>query len=87
VEFQIRLNSLFRAFSFLKKYGIILVFHEIGVIAINENGQDIWSFDEDIIENCVIDNGSLSLTFLDADPVTLDIFHGNQKNQVVYEMV
>jgi len=78
-EFQIKLNSLFRSFTFLKKYGMILVFHEIGMIAVNENGQEIWRFDGDIIENCVIDNNSLSLTFLDSDPVELDIFNGTSK--------
>jgi len=79
VRFQIRLSSLFRSFSFLKKYSMILVFHEIGVIAVSENGQEIWSFDEDIIENCAIDNDSLSLAFLDAEPVTLNIFDGTRK--------
>ncbi len=80
VGFQIRLSSLFRFFSVLNKYGMILVFHEIGVIAVSETGQEIWRFDEDIIENCAIDNDSLSLTFMDAEPMTLNIFDGTRKS-------
>ncbi len=79
IAFQIRLSSLFRSFSPLKAYQMFLVFHEIGVMALTEDGDEIWRFDEDIIDDCVMENGTLSLSFLDAKPVMLDMLSGTLK--------
>ncbi|MDM8550855.1 hypothetical protein QUF72_12280 [Desulfobacterales bacterium HSG2] len=81
IALQLRFSSLFRSFVHLKAYQMLLVFHEIGVIALTERGEEIWSFDEDIIDDCVIENGILSLTFFDADPVMLEVLSGTLKNE------
>jgi hypothetical protein len=75
-DFQIRLNSLFRSFILLKQHRIILILHETGVVAVTEKGQELWSFDEDIIEDYSIDKQSLFLEFSDTESVRLNIISG-----------
>src|SRR5262249_26551489 len=71
LAFRLRLDSLFRSFIRLVDPCIILAFHEIGVVAIDEEGNEKWSYTKDIIEDCAIGQGHLQLQFLDEPSVHL----------------
>ena len=71
--FRISLDSLFRSFVLLSQKKIILVFHEIGVVAIAIEGQELWRYDKDIITECRIEGESLQLKFMDSPSVNLNI--------------
>lgn len=76
VDYRHQLDSVFRSFVHLHEHRMILVFHEIGVLALRENGNQIWAFSTDIIENCRIVGQTLHLQFMDAPSVTLGLFSG-----------
>src|SRR5713101_2027419 len=73
VVFRIRLESLFRSFLRLKAHALILAFHEIGVTALDENGNVEWSYAKDIVEDCVLSQFHLDLKFLDEPTVRIDL--------------
>jgi hypothetical protein len=74
--FKILLDSLFYTFQVLYQQKLILVFHEIGVVAITKDGKEIWRYDKDIIVDSVIEDDKLNLKFMDAPPVSLCISSG-----------
>lgn len=76
VYFRIKLDSLFRSFLPLSQESIILIFHEIGVIAISEEGDKLWKYERDIIANAYIKKDNLYLEFLDDSPVGLSLSSG-----------
>jgi hypothetical protein len=75
-HFGLSLGSLFCSFVFLSKENLILVFHEIGVVAINKEGQERWRYDKDVIVDRRIGEDSLELGFMDSPPVRLDLKTG-----------
>ena len=76
IGFQFALDALFRSFVFLSQHKVMLIFHEIGVLAVSECGEELWRYDRDTIESCVISEERLRLQFLDAPPVQLSITSG-----------
>lgn len=77
---RLLLDSLFRSFIHLKERKLILVFHEIGVTAISENGSHEWSYAKDIIQKCVLSETYLELEFLDEPSVKLALATGEQSS-------
>ncbi len=76
VDFKIGLDSLFYDFLPLDEYQTILVFHEIGVVVITEDGQEIWHYSKDIVEDYFVEKEWLHLKFMDAGMVKLDLSSG-----------
>jgi hypothetical protein len=66
----------FRSFIYLEQTRSILVFHEIGVAAITEEGQELWRFDKDVIVGCSMGNEMLHLDFMDSPSITLNTLTG-----------
>lgn len=75
-RFQIRTATIFRAFLPLEDRKVILAFDEIGVIALTENGHELWRYEKDVLQNYVIDGDTLKLSFMDAPRVVLDLSSG-----------
>lgn len=73
VHFRILLDSLFHAFLALEKPKHILVFHEIGLIALDHSGQKLWEYEEDVIEDFDIIGDNLNLKFMDTSPISLNL--------------
>jgi hypothetical protein len=71
IHFRILLDSLFHSFLALEQ--CILIFHEIGVNALDNRGQAIWEYEADVIEDFEIIGNHLNLTFMDAPPVSLNL--------------
>jgi hypothetical protein len=71
IHFRILLDSLFHSFLALEPY--ILIFHEIGVHALDNRGKKIWEYEADVIEDFEIIGDHLNLTFMDAPPVSLNL--------------
>jgi hypothetical protein len=80
VDFRISLNSLFYQFLYLNNPRIILVLHEIGLVALTEEGREIWKYDGDIIQSYKIEEGNIFLEFLDNEPVKLSLLNGKTLN-------
>ena len=75
--FEVPLDSVFRSFRDLRvKNGVILVFEEIGVTAIDQDGRKKWTYTKDIIEDCIFTESSLEMRFCDEPPICLSIATG-----------
>jgi hypothetical protein len=77
VRFRIACDSVFFQFCWCAAAEIVLLFHEIGVIAITEEGNEIWRYSKDIVVDWSIEGGRLCLKFLDSPPVELLITGGS----------
>ncbi len=71
IHFRVLLDSWFHSFVRLDQYRNILVFHEIGLVALQDDGQELWRYTRDVIEEIDLQGDYLQLTFLDAPPVSL----------------
>ena len=78
VVYRIHLDWLFRDVIHVEERGIILLFYEIGVIGIDEDGEQLWSCSTDMIENGTLENAHLNLRFADSEPIVLDIRTGEE---------
>ncbi|MBI1930820.1 hypothetical protein HYR99_42055 [Candidatus Poribacteria bacterium] len=76
VDFRIGLDSLFYDFLPLNECHLILVLHEIGVIAMTEDGKEIWHYSRDIMEDYFIKEEWIYLKFMDAENVKLCLSSG-----------
>jgi hypothetical protein len=79
IHFQVQLDALFHSFFDLDK--TLLVFHEIGVIALDEKGKTCWEYEEDVIEHFEISQNNLRLRFMDAAPVNINLQTGDLQKQ------
>jgi hypothetical protein len=71
IRLRLTLYSLFHSFVALP-WGV-LIFHEIGLLAVGNRGQKIWGYEADVIEGYEIVGDKLNLTFMDAPPVSLNM--------------
>lgn len=79
IAFIIELYYLFYCFSQLKDCGLILCFHEIGVVAlVGVDGRERWRYSQDIIEDAVVAGDKLQIKFMDGSSVCLDILSGDK---------
>ncbi|MGK7902899.1 MAG: hypothetical protein AB4352_16115 [Hormoscilla sp.] len=76
IDFRIELYYLFSCFWQVKDCGLILCFHEIGVVAIGVDGRERWRYSQDIVEDAVVAGDKLQIKFMDESSVCLDIFSG-----------
>jgi len=77
--FRLSLGTPFRSFASLPDADMILVFSEIGVVAVTKHGQELWRYDEDIIEECVIDGDTLRFKFMDSPPASIGLLDGRPR--------
>ena len=80
--YRISLGGLpFNAFFYVSSMETILIFYELGVIAIKPDGHEIWQYSNDIVTKSIVDGELLSLEFLDSMPVTINIKDGKLVNR------
>ena len=73
-QIDLGLGALFYHFVSVAELQTILVFHEIGIVAISEDGKPLWEYStDDIIEDWKVKNGKIPLKLMDAQPVELDL--------------
>lgn len=84
IAFRIELYYLFSCFWQIKEHGLILCFHEIGVVAIGVDGRERWRYSQDIIEDAVVAGDKLQIEFMDKSSVCLDILSG-AKAELAYQ--
>jgi hypothetical protein len=77
IKFRVRfIYSPFRSLVYLDQYGIILAFHEIGVVALTGDGVELWRYEQDVIVDSMVDGDKLHLRFMDSPPVTISVRNG-----------
>lgn len=76
IAFRIELDYRFSCFLQLKDCGLILCFHEVGVVAIGVDGRERWRYSQDIVEDAVVAGDKLQIKFMDESSVCLDILSG-----------
>lgn len=74
--FTFKLCSLFHSFIHLDDK--ILAIYEIGVIAFNENGMQLWKYENEIITNYEIEDNYLKIEFIDDEPICLNLCDGSK---------
>lgn len=78
IAYRIPLEFLFRSMVPLTDRGLVLVFHEIGVTALRENGETPWTFGRDVLEDAWLEGGTLHMTFMDSEPVAVELASGRE---------
>jgi hypothetical protein len=78
-RFAINLWSPFATFACLDEQGITLVFHEIGVVALTGDGEELWRYSKDVVVGTRIGQDFLELKFMDALSVRLNVKTGEVK--------
>jgi hypothetical protein len=76
VVFQQQLRSLFWSFVRPPASEVILVFYEIGVRALNRDGQELWDYSRDLLKGASLEGDVLSLSFTDTPAVALELGTG-----------
>ena len=79
IVFRIQLECTFYAMTYLNDRQIVLVIGEIEIMAFDINGRMHWNFfTNDIIQDTSIENELLYLSFMDDEPIALDITSGEE---------
>jgi hypothetical protein len=76
ILFRLRFDTLFRSFLYLDEMDTLLVFNEIGVVALAASGVELWRYEKDIITDCLINEGKLYMNFMDSPQVMLRLSSG-----------
>lgn len=79
IVFAVQLDAPFYAIRQFHDRDWFLVFHEIGVMAVNSKGGIIWRFSRDIVQGVAFAEDSLTLSFMESDSVTLDLLSGTER--------
>lgn len=77
VRFRMQTPVLFHRFIFLSEHGMILVFDEIGVMALTPDGRCLWHYEQDLLTNHRLVGNRLILEFMDSPGVSLDLLTGS----------
>jgi hypothetical protein len=76
IRFCFPCDWLFSHFVDLCDWKIILAFYEVGILAVSEEGEQLWSVSTDIIVDWAVDGDRLRLELLEAAPMLLDLRTG-----------
>lgn len=49
ILFRHRFDTLFHALLYLGRYPMLVVRNEIGVVALAEDGQELWRYEKDLV--------------------------------------
>ena len=74
--FRMAFDGMFFEFIHVPQLHLILALHEIGAIALHENGDQAWKADTDIITHWSVDDNLLNLNFLDDPPLRTNLQDG-----------
>jgi hypothetical protein len=77
VRQKLCLESPFNSFKNVPSYGLLLVFHDIGVVAIDGTSAVRWAYSKDVITGATCEGNRLLLTFMDSPDVSLRIEDGS----------
>lgn len=76
ILFRLSFDTLFGSFLYLDELNTLLVFNEIGVVALTTNGIELWRYEKDVITDCLINEGKLYMNFMDSPQVILRLSSG-----------
>lgn len=76
INAKIDLPVLFHRFVLLAKTGLILVFDEIGIVALDLRCNEKWRYERDVITSYQITDNILSLDFMDSHSIRIDVRSG-----------
>lgn len=76
IMFKINLNSLFYYFLPMYEKNIIIIVQELDVMAITQNGQELWHYGKDVITKTSINGENLQINFMDEKPAYVNIYSG-----------
>ncbi|HXG60057.1 MAG TPA: hypothetical protein VNO22_01675 [Planctomycetota bacterium] len=74
--FEHELETVFHSFYHAVDHRIVMALHEIGILALSEEGQRLWDFGKDVITAAEVGRDSIRLTFMDSPPIVLRIRDG-----------
>lgn len=77
ILFRHRFDTLFHALFYSRRYPMLVVRNEIGVVALAEDGHELWRFEKDLVTDCILSDSHIELHFLDTAPVVLDLSTGH----------
>jgi hypothetical protein len=77
--FRFTFDSVFRSFVYLPDDRLLLIFNEIGVVAVTKDGKEKWRYEKDVITDCLMEHGKLVLRFMDSPTVTIELSSGSVK--------
>ena len=80
VAFEHSLDSVFHTFLVLEDHDLLLSQHEIGVVALNTEGREIWRFARDVITSLRIETSVLHLGFMDSPPASIRLRDGTAES-------
>jgi hypothetical protein len=78
IAYRVPLEFLFRSMVMLWDKGLVLVFHEIGVTALRDNGDTAWAFGRDVLEDAWLEDDTLHMTFMDSEPAAVELNSGRE---------
>jgi hypothetical protein len=76
IEFRAELPAAFCSFVHLPSKSLILVIHEIGVMALSHSNQCLWQYEQDIITDYQLINNKIIISFMDSPTVAIDLRTG-----------
>jgi hypothetical protein len=76
IAFKINLHSLFYYFLPISEKQIILIVQELDILAISEEGKDLWHYGKDVITETSINGENIQINFMDENPACLNILSG-----------
>lgn len=76
IVFSLSLDSLFHSFLPLYDRNMMLIFHEIGVVARTFDDRPLWNFSKDVITRATIEADVLRLEFMDSPTVHIKLDDG-----------
>ena len=79
LRFRLLLDSLFMRLLELPRHKLLLIQHEIGIVALAETGEVPWKFSRDIITRLRLSESELLLEFMDSTPARLDLYSGSER--------
>ncbi len=76
VEFCYDFDTPFRSFTLIDSDQMLLVFNEIGVLALDNEGLVLWRYEADLITACILQSGTLRIAFDESPSITVDLTSG-----------
>ncbi len=77
VLFRIELSTLFYRFVHISDRKSILIFYEIGIMALDQDGQKRWQYEQDIVTNYSVMGDRVMVEFMDSPSVVIDLMTGS----------
>ncbi|HEY9704523.1 MAG TPA: hypothetical protein V6C58_18915 [Allocoleopsis sp.] len=76
IAFKINLHSLFYYFLPIVEKQIILIVQELDILAISEEGKELWHYGKDVITETSINGENIQINFMDENSASLNIISG-----------